>query len=97
MSIGIIGKKVGMTRIYDAGGKLTPVTVIAAGATTFSSSARPSKTDGYEAVQVGFDTQKKQRVTKARTRPLREGRFRAEEGSARVSSQERRGQTAKAT
>lgn len=30
MSIGIIGKKVGMTRIYDAAGKLTPVTVIAA-------------------------------------------------------------------
>ncbi len=63
MSIGIIGKKVGMTRIYDAGGKLTPVTVIAAENNVLLQ-RKTVDTDGYEAVQVGFDVQKKQRVTK---------------------------------
>ncbi len=63
MSTGIIGKKVGMTRIYDAAGKLTPVTVIAAGDNVLLQ-RKTVETDGYAAVQVGFDTQKKQRVTK---------------------------------
>ena len=63
MSIGIIGKKVGMTRIYDAGGKLTPVTVIAARDNVLLQ-RKTVETDGYEAVQVGFDVQKKQRVSK---------------------------------
>ena len=64
MSIGIIGKKVGMTRVYDAGGKLTPVTVIAA-ADNVLVQRKTVETDGYEAVQVAYDTQKKQRLTKA--------------------------------
>ncbi len=64
MSIGIIGKKVGMTRIYDAAGKLTPVTVIAA-ADNVLVQRKTVEIDGYDAVQVGFDTQKKQRLTKA--------------------------------
>ncbi len=80
MSIGIIGKKVGMTRIYDAAGKLTPVTVIAAENNTLLQ-RKTVDTDGYDAVQVGFDTQKKQRLTQGETRPLRKGGQRAEEGS----------------
>ena len=83
MSIGIIGKKVGMTRIYDAAGKLTPVTVIAAENNTLLQ-RKTVETDGYNALQVGYHTQLKQRVTKAADGSLREGRQRAEEGSARV-------------
>ena len=64
MSIGIIGKKVGMTRIYDAAGKLTPVTVIAAENNVLLQ-RKTVETDGYHAIQVGYHTQLKQRVTKA--------------------------------
>ncbi len=63
MSIGLIGKKLGMTRIYDAKGNLTPVTVIAAGGNTVLQRKTVEK-DGYAALQVGFDGQKEQRVTK---------------------------------
>ena len=63
MSIGIIGRKVGMTRVYDASGKITPVTVIAAEGNTLVQ-RKTMENDGYAAVQVGFHTQKKQRVTK---------------------------------
>ena len=62
MSIGIIGKKVGMTRVYDSAGKLTPVTVILAGGNTLTQRKTVEK-DGYAAVQVGFDTQKAQRLS----------------------------------
>jgi large subunit ribosomal protein L3 len=63
MSIGIIGKKMGMTRVYDASGKLTPVTVIAAQGNTLLQQ-KTVENDGYVAIQVGFDVQKEQRVTK---------------------------------
>ena len=63
MSIGIIGKKLGMTRIYDAKGNITPVTVIAAGGNVVLQRKTVEK-DGYAALQVGFDVQKEQRVTK---------------------------------
>ena len=63
MSIGLLGKKIGMTRIYDASGKLRPVTVIAAGDNTLLRRLT-SENDGYSAIQVGFDAQKEQRVTK---------------------------------
>jgi large subunit ribosomal protein L3 len=63
MKIGLLGKKVGMTRVYDAAGKATPVTVIEAGGNT-ALQVKNEETDGYSAVQVGFDTQKAQRVTK---------------------------------
>ena len=63
MSIGIIGRKIGMTRVYDAGGRLTPVTVIAAENNTLLQRKTIEK-DGYEAVQVGYAIQKEQRVSK---------------------------------
>ena len=63
MSIGIIGRKVGMTRIYDAGGRLTPVTVIAAENNVLLQRKTIDK-DGYEAVQVGYHAQKEHRVSK---------------------------------
>ena len=64
MSIGLLGKKIGMTSVYDAEGRLRPVTVIAAGDNTLLRRLT-SENDGYSAVQVGFDTQKESRVTKA--------------------------------
>lgn len=62
MKIGLLGRKVGMTRVYDDNGKSTAVTVIEAGGNTATQIKTPDN-DGYSAVQVGFDTQKEQRVT----------------------------------
>ena len=63
MKIGLLGKKIGMTRVYDDKGKATPVTVIEAGGNT-ALQIKTEENDGYSAVQVGFDKQKEQRVTK---------------------------------
>ncbi|MEP6671644.1 MAG: 50S ribosomal protein L3 [Chthoniobacter sp.] len=62
MKIGLLGKKIGMTRVYDDKGKATPVTVIEAGGNTLLQT-KTTENDGYASVQVGFDTQKEQRVT----------------------------------
>jgi len=62
MKIGLLGKKIGMTRIYDDKGKATPVTVIEAGGNT-ALQIKTEDSDGYASVQVGFDAQKSQRVT----------------------------------
>jgi large subunit ribosomal protein L3 len=63
MKVGLLGKKIGMTRVYDATGKATPVTVIEAGGNTLLQTKTVEK-DGYQAIQVGFDTQKESRVPK---------------------------------
>jgi large subunit ribosomal protein L3 len=62
MSIGLLGKKIGMTSVYDASGKLHPVTVIAAGDNVLVRRLT-AENDGYSAVQVGFDTQKESRLS----------------------------------
>ena len=62
MKIGLLGKKLGMTRVYDDKGKSIAVTVIEAGGNT-ATQVKTEQTDGYTAVQVSFDTQKEQRVT----------------------------------
>lgn len=62
MKIGLLGKKIGMTRVYDDKGNAVPVTVIEAGGNT-ALQIKTDEKDGYSGVQVGFDTQKKQRVT----------------------------------
>ncbi|MFZ2089975.1 MAG: 50S ribosomal protein L3 [Desulfobaccales bacterium] len=51
---GIFGRKLGMTRIFEADGSVVPVTVIEAGP-CFVVQKKTSATDGYEALQVGFD------------------------------------------
>ena len=53
-----LGKKIGMTQIYAEGGNVVPVTVIQAGP-CFVTQIRTQETDGYEAVQIGFDEVKK--------------------------------------
>lgn len=52
-----------MTRVYDDNGKATPVTVIEAGGNQLLQ-VKNAENDGYSAIQVGFDEQKEQRVTK---------------------------------
>lgn len=64
MSIGLLGKKIGMTRVYDDKGVATPVTVIATGGNRVLQ-VKTTEKDGYSAVQVGFEDQKPQRVSKA--------------------------------
>jgi large subunit ribosomal protein L3 len=63
MKIGLLGKKLGMTRVYDEKGCVTPVTVIEAGGNTILQK-KTVATDGYNGLQVGFDGQKEHRVTK---------------------------------
>ena len=61
---GLIGKKVGMTQVYDAEGKRTTVTVIEVGPCPVVQ-VKTLEKDGYVAAQIGFGEQKKQRLTKA--------------------------------
>src|SRR5881227_450004 len=63
MSIGLLGQKIGMTSVYDANGRLRPVTVIVAG-DNVSLRRLTTENEGYSAVQVGFDAQKESRLTK---------------------------------
>jgi large subunit ribosomal protein L3 len=62
--IGLLGKKLGQTSVYDAKGNLVPVTVVLAGPNRVVQCKTVEK-DGYKAVQLGFDDQKEQRLTKA--------------------------------
>jgi large subunit ribosomal protein L3 len=92
---GIIGKKLGMTQIFDADGTSTPVTVIKAGPCVVVQRKTVS-TDGYEAVQLGFvDEQSPKRINKPMkghfakagippTRILREFRLNNDEEAASV-------------
>ncbi|MCC9137644.1 50S ribosomal protein L3 [Pontibacter silvestris] len=61
---GIIGKKIGMTSLFTADGKYTPVTIIQAGPCVVTQ-VKTVETDGYEAVQLGYGEKKLKRVTKA--------------------------------
>ena len=58
----LLGKKVGMTRVYDESGRLIPVTVIQAGPCTVTQ-IKTAGTDGYSAVQMGFKDVKPSRRT----------------------------------
>ena len=63
MQKAIIGKKVGMTQIFDETGKVIPVTVVEAGPCTVTQK-KTIETDGYEAVQLGFEDVKESKLTK---------------------------------
>lgn len=63
MQKGIIGRKIGMTQIFDENGKVIPVTVIEAGPCVITQK-KTVETDGYNAVQVGFGEVKVTRVNK---------------------------------
>jgi large subunit ribosomal protein L3 len=61
---GLIGKKIGMTSIYDENGKNIPCTVIEAGPCVVTQ-VRTKDVDGYEAVQLGFDDKAEKQSNKA--------------------------------
>ena len=65
MPVGLLGKKLGNTRVYDARGVMTPVTVVLAGPNRVLQVKTQAGKDGYNAVQLGFDEQKEQRLSKA--------------------------------
>jgi large subunit ribosomal protein L3 len=60
---GILGKKVGMTQLFDASGAVVPVTVIEAGP-CFVTQVKTVDTDGYNAVQLGFEEVAERKLTK---------------------------------
>jgi len=64
MPLGLLGKKIGHTRVYDADGVLVPVTVVLVGPNRVLQ-VKKTETDGYNAVQLGFDDQKEQRLSMA--------------------------------
>ena len=64
MKKGIIGKKIGMTQIFDEIGNVVPVTVIQAGPCVVAQK-KTVETDGYNAVQLGFADVKEKHMTKA--------------------------------
>ncbi len=60
---GLIGKKIGMTSIYGANGKVMPCTVIEAGPCVVTQ-VKTIEKDGYEAIQLGYDEKKEKRTSK---------------------------------
>ena len=63
MQKAIVGKKLGMTQLFDANGNVVPVTVIEAGPCAISQK-KTAENDGYEAIQVGFGDLKASKVNK---------------------------------
>jgi large subunit ribosomal protein L3 len=63
MSKGLIGKKLGMTNVFTSDGQYTPVTVVLAGPCVVTQ-IKTEATDGYNALQLGFEEKKSSRTTK---------------------------------
>ena len=61
--LGLVGKKLGMTRVFDEKGIVTPVTVIEAGACRVTQ-IKTKDSDGYNAVQLGYGAKKEKNVNK---------------------------------
>src|SRR5215217_3769973 len=64
MRVGLLGRKVGMTQIYEADGTAVPVTVLECGPCTVLQ-VRTQQRDGYAAVQLGFADKKRKSATQA--------------------------------
>ena len=64
MQPGLLGKKIGMTQIYDANGSVIPVTVLNLTGNVVVRVKTEESKDGYNAVQIGFEEQKEERTTK---------------------------------
>ena len=62
MSLGLVGRKIGMTRVFTEDGTSVPVTVVDVSNNRVTQIKTPA-TDGYTAVQVAFGTRRKSRVT----------------------------------
>jgi large subunit ribosomal protein L3 len=70
MPLGLLGKKLGMSQMFDQDGKLVPVTYIQAGP-CYVVQHKTAATDGYDAVQVGFDEKKEKNVNRPQTGHLK--------------------------
>jgi large subunit ribosomal protein L3 len=76
---GLLGRKIGMTKMFDTDGRIVPVTVVQAGP-CYVAQIKSKKTDGYDAVQLGFGHRKPKKTNK----PL-EGHFKkAQVDAARI-------------
>ncbi len=64
MRVGLLGRKVGMTQIYETDGTVVPVTVLECGPCTVLQ-VRTEERDGYHALQLGFDDKKRKNATQA--------------------------------
>jgi large subunit ribosomal protein L3 len=63
MALGLLGKKVGMTQVYDEQGRIAPVTVLQVGPCPVLQ-VRDQKRDGYDAVQLGFQDKARRKATR---------------------------------
>ena len=63
---GILGRKIGMTQVFDQDGKLTPVTVVEVTPNVVTQ-VKTMENDGYEAIQLAFDDKREKLATKAST------------------------------
>ena len=61
---GILGRKIGMTQVFTKSGKLIPVTVVEVEPNVITQ-IKTKENDGYEAIQLGFDTKREKLATKA--------------------------------
>ena len=64
MQVGLLGRKVGMTQIFEPNGTAVPVTVLECGPCTVLQ-VRTAERDGYHAIQLGFDDKKRKSATQA--------------------------------
>ena len=84
----ILGRKIGMTQVFDEDDNVVPVTVIQAGPCVVSQ-VKTVATDGYDAVQIGFGEIKKSRVNKPMAGHIAEA---TADNGCKASSLERDGQ-----
>ena len=68
----LLGRKLGMTQVWDADGHLVPLTVVQVG-TNVVTQVRTEEVDGYSAIQLGFGEIDSRKVHQAPAGPLREG------------------------
>lgn len=68
---GILGKKVGMTQLFDESGNVVPVTIIEAGP-CYVTQVKTTEQDGYNAVQIGFDEVPERKLTKGQLGHLKQ-------------------------
>lgn len=81
MSVGLLGRKVGMTQVYDADGVIVPVTVIEAGPCVVLQ-VRSAEKDGYDAVQLGFADRPREKATRAQRGHVKDLGGRRQKGRA---------------
>lgn len=74
--VGLLGKKVGMSQLFDAEGHQIPVTVVEAGP-CFVTAVRTKEKDGYVAAQLGFDVVKEKKLNRAKLGGLRKAKLAA--------------------